>query len=165
MRWIGAAVLAALASVLAPAAAPAQGHWPRTWEELYAAADSVGPEAARVAPTRWRECPPQLPRSDSLRVTGSSGEFWLASRSLRTRGYFTSWEVPTEGTGEFALLHVLCHTEEGFPYTFVLERDHRYFYLVFALRESPTWSGISIRREDGSWAAYADLVGERTVCF
>lgn len=39
------------------------------------------------------------PAADSVRVSGSSDEFLVATRSLRTRGMFTYGELPDTGAG------------------------------------------------------------------
>ena len=66
-----------------------------------------------------------------------------------------SGQVPTPtGAARFAVRHVLCHEEGGHPYTFVLERDHRYFYLVFSLREHPTYEALAFRSRSGDWRPF-----------
>lgn len=112
------------------------------WVRLVLEADSIGPETPRFAPSRWTPCS-ATPSADSVRVAGASDDFLVGVRSLRTRGMFSYRELPTTGSGTFALRAVLCD-ESGRPLTFVLERDHRYFYLVFSLRADPDYSALTL---------------------
>lgn len=121
------------------------------WAQLVAEADSLGPQTPRMLPTRRIECGPEVQRPDSMKVTGRSVEFLLATRSRRTRGYFRYLDVPSAGTGTFAIREVYCNAE-GRPHTFVLERDHRYFFLIFSLREHPTFSGVRFLTREGPWS-------------
>lgn len=141
----------ALALGLSAGAAPAQTD---PWQRLVAEADSVGPVTPRVAPTRWTACGPGVQAADSVQVSGGSGDFILSRRSLRTRGYFSSVDPPATGAGRFALRHILCDQERGYPLTFVLERDHRYFYLVFSIREPPSYAALAFRSASGAWRPF-----------
>lgn len=134
-QWI----LAVLATAAAAGNARAQDD---PWRRLVLEADSIGPETPRFAPSRWTPCA-ATPAADSVRVTGPSDEFLFGRRSLRTRGAFTYSKVPDTGSGTFALRAILCG-ETGRPLTFVLERDHRYFYLVFSLREVPSYRSVAL---------------------
>lgn len=133
-------VLAALAVTVIPGPARAQDD---AWRTLVLEADSIGPVTPRFAPTRWTPCA-DAPAADSLRLSGPADEFMLSSRSLRTRGYFTFAELPDAGSGTFALRAILCDEESRRPLTFVLERDHRYFYLIFSLREVSSYRGVTL---------------------
>ena len=150
-RLAGLGAAAALFLALDAAAAPAQAG---SWHRLVAGADSVGPETPRFAPSRWIECGAGVERADSVQVAGGSEEFLFARRSMRTRGYFDYQDLPPAGAARFAVRHVLCHEEGGHPYTFVLERDHRYFYLVFSLRENPTYEALAFRSRAGDWRPF-----------
>ena len=132
-------ILAACATALIAGSAHAQDD---PWRRLVVEADSIGPETPRFAPSRWTPCA-ATPAADSVRVAGPSDEFLFGRRSLRTRGMFTYGEVPDTGAGTFALRAVLCG-ETGRPLTFVLERDHRYFYLVFSLRDVPSYRAVTL---------------------
>lgn len=142
---------AALLLALDAAAAPAQAD---PWHRLVAGADSVGPETPRFAPGRWIECGEGVERPDSVQVSGGSEELLFARRSMRTRGYFDYRDLPATGAARFAVRNVLCHEEGGHPHTFVLERDHRYFYLVFSLREHPTYDALAFLTRRGSWEPF-----------
>lgn len=147
VRW---AALAALA--LDAAALPAQ-HDP--WRELVAQADSVGPETPRITPGREVECGPGVQAPDSVQISSAGAEeYMFKTRSLRTRGYFSSVSTPRTGAGRFALRRILCHAERGHPATFVVERDHRYFYLVFTLRPSSTYRALAFRTAAGQWLPF-----------
>ena len=135
-----AAIIAGLAIAADARTAPAQD---RSWRTLIQEADSIGPETPRFAPSRWTPCV-GTPAADSVRVSGPSDEFLLGIRSLRTRGMFTYAELPEAGSGSFALRAILCDEETGRPRTFVLERDHRYFYLVFSLREVSSYRALTL---------------------
>ena len=139
-KFVSAGIIAgfALAAVAAPA--PAQDN---SWRALIQEADSIGPETPAFAPSRWRLCAPVL-AADSVRVAGPADEFLFAVRSLRTRGYFSYREPPETGSASFALRAVLCDEETGRPLTFVLERDHRYFYLVFSIREESSYRALTL---------------------
>ncbi len=112
-----------------------------TWGSLIAEADSIGPVTPRAAPGRRIECASGIQRADSVLV-GASEEFILFSSSRRTRGMFSSEVIPARGRGRFALREIFCDGESGRPLTFVLERDHRYFYLIFNLTDSPTYGSL-----------------------
>src|SRR5687768_1611073 len=109
------------------------------WAALVVQADSLGPETPPVLPTRRLACGPGVQRPDSIRVSGRDPEFLFATTSRRTRGYFQYLTVPEAGTGTFAVRELYCD-DQGRPYTFVLERDHRYFFAIFSLREIFTYS-------------------------
>lgn len=138
-------ILAALALTGATGSARAQND---PWRSLVADADSIGPETPRVAPSRWTPCS-GVPAADSARVTPPADEFLFGTRSLRTRGLFSFEELPRAGSGAFALRAILCD-ERGRPLTVVLERDHRYFYLVFSLRALPGYRALTLFSGDGS---------------
>ncbi len=142
---------AALVLALDAAAAPAQAD---PWRRLVAESDSVGPATPPFAPSRWNECGAGVEAADSVQVTAGPGGFLFARRSMRTRGYFSYVEPPATGAGRFALRHVLCDEKRGHPYTFVLERDHRYFYLVFSLRERPGYEALSFLTRPGDWRPF-----------
>lgn len=129
-------------AVLATAAAGNAHAQDDPWRRLVLEADSIGPETPRFAPSRWTPCS-ATPVADSVRVAGPSDGFLVGRRSLRTRGMFTYVELPDTGSGTFALRAILCD-EKGRPLTFVLERDHRYFYLVFSLREVPSYRSLTL---------------------
>lgn len=131
-------ILALLAALVVAGSARAQDD---PWARLVLEADSIGPETPRFAPSRWTPCP-ATPAADSVRVAGPSDEFLFSARSLRTRGMFTSVEVPDAG-GSFALRAILCD-EAGRPLTLVVERDHRFFYLVFSLRAVPSYRALTL---------------------
>jgi hypothetical protein len=116
------------------------------WRALVAEADSIGPETPRMAPSAWTPCA-GVPAADSARVTPPADEFLFAARSLRTRGLFSYVELPVAGSGTFALRAILCD-ERGRPLTVVLERDHRYFYLVFSLRAVPSYRALTLLSAD-----------------
>ena len=139
-RFVSAWVLAGFALAAVAERASAQGD---TWRTLIQEADSIGPETPAFAPSRETPCAAVL-AADSVRVTGPGDEFLFAVRSLRTRGYFSYREVPALGSASFALRAILCDEETGRPLTFVLERDHRYFYLVFSIREVPTYRALTL---------------------
>jgi hypothetical protein len=124
------------------------------WRRLIAESDSVGPETPLAVPGPRTPCTAGVEIADSVRVTGGSGEFLLGRLSLRTRGNFTYPDPPRAGAARFAIRAVYCDREHGHPYTFVLERDHRYFYLVYSLRRHPTYAGLSFRTEAGAWRAF-----------
>lgn len=132
-------ILVAFAVVAVAGSARAQDD---PWLRLVLEADSIGPETPRFAPSRWTPCV-ATPVADSVRVAGPSDEFLVGRRSLRTRGMFTYVELPDTGSGTFALRAILCD-ESGRPLTFVLERDHRYFYLVFSLREVSSYRAVTL---------------------
>ena len=139
-RFVSAWILAGFALAAVAERASAQGD---TWRTLIQEADSIGPETPAFAPSRWTPCAAVL-AADSVRVAGPADEFLFAARSLRTRGYFSYREVPELGSASFALRAILCDGETGRPLTFVLERDHRYFYLVFSLRDVPTYRAVTL---------------------
>lgn len=112
------------------------------WLRLVLEADSIGPETPSFAPSRWTPCA-ATPAADSVRVSGPSDEFLFGVRSLRTRGMFNYGELPDTGSGTFALRAILCDDTER-PLTFVLERDHRYFYLIFSLREVTRYRAVTL---------------------
>ncbi|HUR92468.1 MAG TPA: hypothetical protein VMY38_07320 [Gemmatimonadaceae bacterium] len=145
IRWC--TVLLSLIAAF-PLAAGAQDD---PWARLVAEADSLGPQTPRMLPTRRIECGPGVQRADSMRISGRPAEFLLATTSRRTRGYFQYLTVPSTGTGTFAIREVYCDGE-GRPYTFVLERDHRYFFLIFSLRDLPTYSGVRFLTGDQPWS-------------
>ncbi len=145
IRWC-TILLAVIVAV--PTVARAQGD---PWVRLVADADSIGPETPRMLPTRRIECGPGVQPADSMKVSGRAVEFLLATTSRRTRGYFQYLTVPATGTGTFAVREVYCDAD-GRPYTFVVERDHRYFFLIFNLRERPTFSGVRFLAGDGPWS-------------
>lgn len=132
-------ILVALAVSAAAGSARAQDD---PWLRLVLEADSIGPETPGFAPSRWTPCA-ATPAADSVRVSGPSDEFLFGVRSLRTRGMFTYRELPDTGSGTFALRAILCD-EAGRPLTFVLERDHRYFYLVFSIRAVPDYRALML---------------------
>lgn len=150
-----------LALAFSAADAPAQAD---PWKRMVAEADSIGPETPRFAPGRWIDCGPGVETPDSVQVSGSgeSDEFLFAQRSLRTRGYFTYPELPSTGSGRFALRHILCDQVGDRPRTFVLERDHRYFYLVFSLRDDPDYRALTFRSGSGAWRAFRWASEHRT---
>jgi hypothetical protein len=135
-------ILGVLAIAAAAGSARAQDD---PWARLVLEADSIGPETPRFAPSRWTPCA-ATPAADSVRVVGQSDEFLVGRRSLRTRGMFTYGELPDTGSGTFALRAILCN-ETGRPLTFVLERDHRYFYLVFSLRDVSSYRAVTLFTE------------------
>jgi hypothetical protein len=153
------AVLLALAFSASAASAQAD-----SWDRLVAEADSIGAETPRFAPSRWTACGPGVETPDSVQVSGAGGseEFLFARRSLRTRGYFSYLEPPSTGSGRFALRNILCDQEEERPRTFVLERDHRYFYLVFSLRENPDYRALTFRSGSGEWQPFRWAPDHRT---
>lgn len=124
------------------------------WRRLVSESDSIGPETPDFAPTPWTACAPGVRAADSLEVAGGPAEFLLARRSLRTRGYFTYAEPPAAGAGRFALRAVLCDQVPERPTTFGLERDGRWFYLVFALREWSTYEALKLRTGAGEWRRF-----------
>gem|GEM_PF-4001744 len=134
------------------------------WERLAAEADSIGPETPQFAPGRGIACGPGVQTADSVQVAGSPGpdEFLMAYRSLRTRGYFSYVDPPSTGAGRFALRHILCDRDGERPRTFVLERDHRYFYLVFSLREDPAYQALTFRSGTGAWRPFRWAPDQRT---
>jgi hypothetical protein len=142
---------AALFLALDAAAARAQAD---PWHRLVAEADSVGPDTPHFAPSRWLECGAGVERADSVQVSGGPEGFLFARRSMRTRGYFDYQDLPPAGAARFAVRSVLCHEEGGHPYTFVLERDHRYFYMVFSLRKKPTYEALAFRSGAGDWRPF-----------
>ena len=144
IRWCELLLVLIAAS---PLAARAQDD---PWARLVADADSVGPDTPRLLPSRRIQCGVGVQRLDSIQVTGEAVEFLLATRSRRTRGYFRYLTVPRDGTGTFAIREVYCDAA-GHPYTFVLERNHRYFFLMFSLRDLPTYSGVKFLAGQGPW--------------
>ena len=124
------------------------------WHRLVAEADSIGPETPLFAPSRWIACGSGVESPDSVQVSAESAEFLFAQRSLRTRGSFIYFDPPSTGAGRFALRHILCEHEQGLPRTFVLERNHRYFYLVFSLREYPSYAALTFRMPSGAWRPF-----------
>lgn len=150
-----------LALALSAAGASAQAD---SWDRLVAEADSIGPETPRFAPSRWIACGPGVQAPDSVQVSGSGGshEFLFARRSLRTRGYFSYLEPPPTGSGRFALRNILCDRRGERPRTFVLERDHRYFYLVFSLRHDPDYRALTFRSGSGEWRPFRWSSDHRT---
>lgn len=134
------------------------------WDRLVAEADSIGPETPRFAPSHWIDCGPGVQAPDSVQVSGSAGfdEFLFAQRSLRTRGYFSYLEPPSTGSGRFAVRHILCNQEGERPHTFVLERDHRYFYLVFSLRDDPDYRALTFRSGSSAWQSFRWAPDHRT---
>jgi hypothetical protein len=150
-----------LALALSAASASAQAD---SWDRLVAEADSIGPETPRVAPGPSIACGPGVETPDSVQVFGSteSDEFLFARRSLRTRGYFSYLEPPSTGSGRFALRNVLCDPDGKRPRTFVLERDHRYFYLVFSLRHDPDYGALTFRSGSGEWQPFRWAPDHRT---
>jgi hypothetical protein len=153
------AVLLALASSAATASAQADA-----WDRLVAEADSIGPETPRFAPSPWIDCGPGVETPDSVQVSGSAkaDEFMFGQRSLRTRGYFTYPGTPSTGSGRFAVRRILCDPAGERPRTFVLERDHRYFYLVFSLRPDPQYRALTFRSAAGEWQAFRWAPDRRT---
>lgn len=130
-----------------------------TWEELVAQADSFAampsmPTGPSVA------CGPGVEVRDSVEVSGPGEEFLFKARSARTRGYFTSVEVPVQGSGRFALRRMSCDST-GRPLELLVERSHRYFYLRFSLRPRPTYSALRFRSGGGTWEAFAWDPGRR----
>lgn len=139
-KFVRAAIAAGFALAALAGSARAQDD---PWRTLVLEVDSIGPETPRFAPSRWTPCV-GTPAADSVRVAGPSDEFLVGSRSLRTRGMFSYVELPASGSGTFALRAMLCDEETGRPRTFVLERDHRYFYLVFSLREVSSYQALTL---------------------
>lgn len=125
------------------------------WARLVADADSLGPRTPRMLPSRRIECGPGVQRADSMLVSARPVEFLLATTSRRTRGNFryltVPSTVPSTGTGTFAIREIYCDGE-GRPHTFVLERDHRYFFLIFSLRDLPTYSGVRFLTGEEPWS-------------
>lgn len=157
LRGARLAVAFALVAGAAPAAAQTD-----PWQRWVAEADSVGPETPPFAPSPWIACGPGVQAPDSVQVSGGSGDFLFARRSLRTRGYFSYGDPPATGAGRFALRQVLCDETRGHPLTFVLERDHRYFYLVFVLRASPSYGALAFRSGSGAWQPFRWAPERRT---
>ena len=160
MRWISRSlvshwVLPMLALAAHAGSARAQADDP--WRRLVLEADSIGPETPGFAPSRWTPCA-ATPGADSVRVTVPSEEFLFARRSLRTRGMFTYAELPRTGSGTFALRAILCD-EAGRPLTFVVEREHRYFYLTFSVQTAPTYRALTLFTYDGSCLRWAEEHG------
>lgn len=150
-----------LALAFSAAAASAQAD---PWDRLVSEADSIGAETPRIAPGPSIACGPGVETPDSVQVSGSAGseEFLLGQRSLRTRGYFTYPGLPSTGSGRFALRRILCDPEGARPRTFVLERDHRYFYLVFSLRPDPDYRALTFRSAAGEWRPFRWAPDHRT---
>lgn len=145
---------AVLAFFLIGAGAGTVGAQQGSWGRLIAAADSIGPETPAVTPARTVACGAGVQLADSVQVSGGSArEFLFASRSLRTRGNFSHPVLPSSGSGRFALREIQCD-ETGRPFTFVLERDHRYFYLIFSLRDLPTFQGVTFFTDAGGWSCF-----------
>lgn len=137
-----------LALVMTATSANAQ---PDGWSRMVAESDSVGATTPHWAPGRKLDCGPGVTGADSVEVAGGeSREFLFARRSLRTRGMF-SYLDPPAGAGRFALRAIYCHEPAGHPFTFILERDHRYFYLVYSLTQHPTYAGVLFRSPAGEW--------------
>lgn len=139
-KLVRAGIVAGLAVAALAEAAQAQDD---AWRRLVLEADSIGPETPPMAPSRWTPCA-SAPVADSLRLSGSTDEFLFAVRSLRTRGYFSYREPPPTGSATFALRAILCDERTGRPLTFVLEREHRYFYLVFSTREVSSYRSLTL---------------------
>ncbi len=113
-----------------------------SWARLVAESDSVGPEAPRIRPGPWEACGPGVQVTDSVRVAAGSEPYLLARASLRTRGVVTYADPPLHGEGRFALHRVLCDPQGGRPRAFVVERDHRWLYLTFHLRDAPSYDAL-----------------------
>ena len=90
-------------------------------------------------------------RADSVQIAGGFDNFLFAQRSLRTRGIVTYVDMPGGGTGRFALREILCDEPDGRPRTFVLERDHRYFYAIFSIREIPSYEALTFLVGPDDW--------------
>lgn len=153
-RFFSAGVLAGFAFAAVAETAHAQDD---PWRTLILEADSIGPETPWMAPSRWTPCAAPV-AADSVRLSGPADEFLFAARSLRTRGYFSYREPPETGSASFALRAILCDEETGWPQTFVLERDHRYFYVIFSLRAVSSYSAVTLFTGSGlrscfRWAA------------
>lgn len=153
MRISKLGLRAGLLSLLAMAAADAADAQEGSWAELIATADSIGPVERLMRPGRDFPCGAGVQLADSVQVAVTPREFLFAARSLRTRGAFTHPVLPVSGSGRFALREIRCD-ESGRPLTFVLERDHRYFFAVFSLRESPTFHALTFYTRSGEWACF-----------
>jgi hypothetical protein len=161
LRYLIGSCSVLLAVAFSAAAASAQGD---PWDRVVAEADSIGAETPRMAPSRWIDCGPGVETPDSVQVSGSAerDEFLFARRSLRTRGYFSYLEPPSTGSGRFAVRNILCDQKGERPRTFVLERDHRYFYLVFSLRDDPDYRALTFRSGSGAWQSFRWAPDHRT---
>lgn len=161
LRYLVGSCGVLLAIAFSAAAASAQAD---SWDRLVAEADSIGAETPRVAPGPWIDCGPGVETPDSVQVSGSARpeEFLFGQRSLRTRGYFTYPVLPSKGSGRFAVRHILCEQKGERPRTFVLERDHRYFYLVFSLRPDPQYGALTFRSAAGEWQSFRWAPDHRT---
>jgi hypothetical protein len=150
----------ALALAMAATSADAQND---AWSRMVAESDSVGDTTPHWAPGRMLDCGPGVPIADSVQVAGGeSKEFLFARRSLRTRGMF-SYLDPPAGAGRFELRAIYCHEPGGHPFSFILERDHRYFYLVYSLTERPTYADVLFRSPAGEWRPYFWDASARTL--
>jgi hypothetical protein len=134
-------------------AADGTGAQESAWAELIAAADSIGPVPPLVSAAPDFPCGAGVQRADSVRVSAAPREFLFAARSLRTRGVFTHPILPATGAGTFALREIRCD-EHGRPLTFELEREHRYFLVVFSLQESPTFQALTFLTMSGEWTCF-----------
>jgi hypothetical protein len=123
------------------------------WEELVAQADSFAVTPAMLTGPSVA-CGPGVEVRDSVEVSAPGEEFLFKARSARTRGYFTSVDVPEHGSGRFALRRMRCDST-GRPLELLVERSHRYFYLRFSLRPRPTYSALRFRSGGGTWEAFA----------
>lgn len=139
-KFFSAGLIAGFAIGAASSTGQAQDD---AWRTLVQEADSIGPETPAFAPSSWTPCA-SAPAADSVRLSGPSDEFLFAARSRRTRGYFAYRDVPENGSGSFALRAILCDEDTGRPRTFVLERDQRYFYVVFPLREVSSYDAVTL---------------------
>lgn len=151
--FVGPWICAGLAALAAAGSVETAHAQDKPWRRLVAEADSIGPDTPLFAPSRWTPCT-QAPAADSLRVTGPTEEFLFGTRSLRTRGMFSYFDLPATGSGTFALRAILCDDDTGKPLTFVLERDHRYFYLVFSLRDMPTYRALTLFTRTGPGSCF-----------
>ena len=151
-----------IALALATAATPAAAQ-EDAWSRMVAASDSVGAETPHWAPGRMLNCGPGVAGADSVEVAGGeSSEFLFARRSLRTRGRF-SYLDPPAGAGRFSLRAIYCHEPAGHPFSFILERDHRYFYLVYSLTDRPTYAELLFRSPAGAWRPHVWDASARTL--
>jgi hypothetical protein len=132
-----------------------------SWDRLVASSDSFGPEVPTEAPSPNVRCGAGVHAADSIQVSGGTGEYSLAARSQRTRGYFTSIHTVPVGASVFALREVLCEDGTGRPIEFVIERDHRYFHLRF-LHARPSYRSLRFPTGAGDWAAPTWIPHSRT---
>jgi hypothetical protein len=139
------------------AAAQSDDRWDSSdrWDRFVAEADSIGPVAPFARAARSVRCGPGVQVADSVELSGALTEFIFARYSTRTRGMFDHmYNWFGRGSVRLALLAVECEPDNGRPYVLVLERDHRYFYAVFSLRERPTYSTVRFRSATGEWQLY-----------